>query len=83
MGYDDTNDRDIRAKQESEPSSSQAVASPGSPQAQDPAITNSPSATETPAAADADDVRVLPGTGGPDDVGDVDVDPDELNMSGH
>jgi hypothetical protein len=28
-------------------------------------------------------VRVLPGTGGPDDVGDVDVDPGELNMSGH
>lgn len=31
---------------------------------------------------DADDVRVVPGTGGPDDVGDVDVDPSELNMPG-
>ncbi|WP_261166996.1 hypothetical protein [Microbacterium sp. Marseille-Q6965] len=32
---------------------------------------------------DPDDVKVAPGTGGPDDVGDVDVDPDELNLSGH
>ncbi|WP_239453315.1 MULTISPECIES: hypothetical protein [Microbacterium] len=31
---------------------------------------------------DADDVRVVPGTGGPDDVGDVDVDPDDLNLPG-
>jgi hypothetical protein len=30
-----------------------------------------------------DDVRVLPGTGGPDDVGDIDVDPAELNLDGH
>jgi hypothetical protein len=27
-----------------------------------------------------DDVNVLPGTGGPDDVGDVDVDEDDLNL---
>ena len=26
------------------------------------------------------DVEVLPGTGGPDDVGEVHVDPDDLNM---
>jgi hypothetical protein len=32
---------------------------------------------------DPDDVRVVPGTGGPDDVGDVDVDPVDLNMPGH
>jgi len=32
---------------------------------------------------DSDDVQVLPGTGGPDDVGDIDVDPGELNLSGH
>ncbi|HAQ59582.1 MAG TPA: hypothetical protein DCR63_03835 [Microbacterium sp.] len=31
---------------------------------------------------DTDDVRVVPGTGGPDDVGDVDVDPDDLNLPG-
>ena len=31
---------------------------------------------------DPDDVRVTPGTGGPDDVGDVEVDPDDLNMPG-
>lgn len=40
-----------------------------------------------PAAAadpdiDEDDVLVAPGTGGPDDVGDIEVDPDELNMPG-
>ena len=31
---------------------------------------------------DSSQVDVLPGTGGPDDVGDVDVDPSELNLSG-
>lgn len=31
---------------------------------------------------DPDDIRVTPGTGGPDDVGDVDVDPADLNMPG-
>lgn len=31
---------------------------------------------------DPDDVHVVPGTGGPDDVGDVDVDPADLNMPG-
>jgi len=39
---------------------------------------------ESSSAVDGDvdesDVSVLPGTGGPDDVGDVDVDPDELNL---
>lgn len=29
---------------------------------------------------DEDDVNVLPGTGGQDDQGDVDVDPGEINM---
>jgi hypothetical protein len=29
---------------------------------------------------DASQVRAVPGTGGPDDVGDVEVDPSELNM---
>ncbi|MBW9093009.1 hypothetical protein JNB62_04880 [Microbacterium jejuense] len=29
---------------------------------------------------DPDDVRVTPGTGGPDDEGDVAVDPDDLNL---
>ena len=28
------------------------------------------------------DIEVLPGTGGPDDVGDIEVDPSELNLSG-
>ncbi|MEF2979200.1 hypothetical protein [Subtercola sp. YIM 133946] len=31
---------------------------------------------------DQSDVLVLPGTGGPDDDGDVEVDPAELNLSG-
>ena len=31
---------------------------------------------------DEDDVQVLPGTGGPDDVGEVAVDEEELNLSG-
>ena len=29
---------------------------------------------------DASRVNAVPGTGGPDDAGDVEVDPDELNM---
>lgn len=32
---------------------------------------------------DESDITVLPGTGGPDDVGDVEVDPKDLNMSAH
>ena len=31
---------------------------------------------------DAADVNVVPGTGGPDDVGDVEVDPEDLNLPG-
>ncbi|TDN92580.1 hypothetical protein [Microbacterium sp. BK668] len=31
---------------------------------------------------DPDQVLVTPGTGGPDDVGDVEVDPDDLNLPG-
>ena len=31
---------------------------------------------------DSADVRVVPGTGGPDDGGDVDVDPEDLNVPG-
>lgn len=31
---------------------------------------------------DPDQVQVAPGTGGPDDVGEVDVDPDDLNLPG-
>lgn len=49
------------------------------------------SETETAAKQDIDsadlddgidprDVRAVPGTGGPDDAGDVDVDPSELNL---
>ena len=30
-----------------------------------------------------DDVKVLPGTGGPDDVGDVEVDPGEIDLEGN
>jgi hypothetical protein len=40
-------------------------------------------AAPTDPDVDDSDVKVLPGTGGPDDVGDIEVDPDELNMSGH
>ena len=32
---------------------------------------------------DAGAVNVLPGTGGPDDVGDVELDPAEYNRDGH
>jgi len=31
---------------------------------------------------DPDDIRVVPGAGGPDDAGDVDVDPEDLHMPG-
>lgn len=32
---------------------------------------------------DSEKVRVLPGTGGPDDVGDTDATPDDYDRSGH
>ena len=32
---------------------------------------------------DASAVKTLPGTGGPDDEGDIEVDPGELNLDGH
>jgi len=31
---------------------------------------------------DPDAINVAPGTGGPDDVGDIEVDPDDLNLPG-
>lgn len=31
---------------------------------------------------DESQIRAVPGTGGPDDAGDVDVDPDDLNLPG-
>ncbi|AMM18955.1 hypothetical protein AX769_00890 [Frondihabitans sp. PAMC 28766] len=34
------------------------------------------------ADTDLDDIKALPGTGGPDDGGDIEVDPSELNLSG-
>jgi hypothetical protein len=62
MSYDDTNDRDIRAKQESEPAASQSVTS--SNEEKSGTQSASQSTTGEAASADADDVRVLPGTGG-------------------
>lgn len=48
--------------------------------------THEKQADPLPDTVDADidpsDVRAVPGTGGPDDGGDVDVDPDELNLPG-
>lgn len=48
---------------------------------------NSPSSERETAAKQGqqpaeDEVNVLPGTGGPDDGGDVEVDPADLNLSG-
>jgi len=60
-GYQDTNERDIAAKQSESVASSEAF--------DDPAI-------------DPDDVKVLPGTGGPDDAGELDA-PFEYDPSGH
>ncbi len=47
---------------------------------QDSAPTDSATAQEDD--VDESQVEVLPGTGGPDDVGDIEVDPSELNLSG-
>jgi hypothetical protein len=75
MSYADTNDRDIRAKQKGTPEDSEAFS------ATNPEGSVPDQGDDT--APDPGDVNVLPGTGGPDDVGDVEVDPDDLNMSGH
>lgn len=45
---------------------------------QDQSVTES-AALDDPDISE-DDVRALPGTGGPDDEGDVDVDPGELHL---
>lgn len=37
---------------------------------------------DLPDDIDASQVQVAPGTGGPDDTGDVEVDPDDLNIPG-
>jgi hypothetical protein len=45
----------------------------------------STSVADSPAVdadTDTDAVMTLPGTGGPDDGGDIEVDPSELNLSG-
>jgi len=42
-------------------------------------VTDSPAVDDD---IDEDAVQTLPGTGGPDDVGTVEVDPADLNMSG-
>lgn len=60
-GYQDTNDRDIIAKQAEDPANSEAF--------DDETI-------------DADAIKVLPGTGGPDDTGDEEV-PADYNPTGH
>lgn len=53
--------------------------SPGS-DAETAAKQADPIPDEVAADVDTDDVRAVPGTGGPDDVGDVDVDADDLNL---
>jgi len=60
-GYQDTNERDIAAKQDEPVEASEAF--------DDPAI-------------DPDAVKILPGTGGPDDAGELDA-PFEYDPSGH
>jgi len=60
-GYQDTNERDIVAKQNGTVEDSEA--------SRDESV-------------DLDAVNVLPGTGGPDDVGDEDV-PADYNRTGH
>ena len=59
--YPDSNDRDIQAKQDESPASSDATSEV------DDGTT---------------DVQVLPGTGGPDDVGEVEVDTSEIRLPG-
>ena len=46
---------------------------------QDEAVTDSAGVDSD---MDAEEILVLPGTGGPDDVGEIEVDPSELNLSG-
>lgn len=47
---------------------------------QDSSVATSATARED--GVDETQVEVLPGTGGPDDVGDIEVDESELNLSG-
>ena len=60
-GYQDTNERDIVAKQRG-------------------SVLDSEAASDS--SIDLDGVKVLPGTGGPDDVGDETV-PEDYDPTGH
>jgi hypothetical protein len=44
---------------------------------------SSSEAVKQDSAVDADAVKVLPGTGGPDDVGDIEVAPEDYDRTGH
>lgn len=46
---------------------------------QDTAVADSPAVDGD---TDVDDIKALPGTGGPDDGGDIEIDESELNLSG-
>lgn len=58
--------------------------SPGSESETEVKQDESVSASETvqDEDVDSDAVQVLPGTGGPDDVGEIEVDPEDLNLNG-
>jgi hypothetical protein len=62
----DGNERDIEQKQTE---TTHSESSQSSEALNDPEI-------------DDDAVKVLPGTGGPDDVGDIDIDPGEIHPEG-
>jgi hypothetical protein len=70
------------SRNEATPPKSDTVESPQSEREtetkQNQSVTDSKAVQDSD--VDADQVEVLPGTGGPDDVGDVEVDPADLNL---
>ncbi|KZX21629.1 hypothetical protein [Rathayibacter tanaceti] len=55
--------------------------SPGSERETEAKQNEDPAASRTEVSGSAE-VNAVPGTGGPDDVGDVEVDPDEVSLNG-
>ncbi|MBF4461379.1 MULTISPECIES: hypothetical protein [unclassified Rathayibacter] len=55
--------------------------SPGSERETEAKQDEDPAASRTEVSGSAE-VKAVPGTGGPDDVGDVEVDPDEVSLNG-
>jgi hypothetical protein len=80
MTNDDHTTRPSEAKHETDdPTTSTATSEETVEEMQSTPVSDSPAIDDD---IDQDAVKTLPGSGGPDDVGTIEVDPADLNLSG-